>query len=212
MDRRRERSDSARQILGPLPDLVSTVGNTPLIELGRSGYGRPGRLSAKLGMRNPAGSVKDRLAVALIDDAERRGALDPRTTIVAATGGTITGVGEVLKRRRPSVRVVAVEPDGAALLSGRPSGQHQIPGIGVGFIPAVLNTSIIDEVVAVSDEDAFDAARRLAREEGIIAGASSGAAMHAAHAIAARPDSTDKLIVVLLADTGGRYVTTALFG
>ncbi len=319
MDRRRERSDSARQILGPLPDLVSTVGNTPLIELGRSGRGRPGRLSAKLEMRNPAGSVKDRLAVALIDDAERRGALDPRTTIVAATGGntgiglafvaavrgyplvltmpetmsrervallgqlgarveltpgilmadavtlakrladtlasavlldqfsnpanpeihrrataveiwdgtdgavdvfvaavgtggTITGVGEVLKRRKPSVRVVAVEPDGAALLSGRPSGQHQIPGIGVGFIPAVLNTSIIDEVVAVSDEDAFDAARRLAREEGIIAGASSGAAMHAAHAIAARPDSTDKLIVVLLADTGERYVTTALFG
>ena len=106
------------------------------------------------------------------------------------TGGTITGVGEVLKKRKPGVRLVAVEPAGAAVLSGKPAGNHLIPGIGVGFIPEVLNRSILDEVIAVTDEDAFTSARRLAREEGILAGASSG--------------------VVLLADTAERYVTTAL--
>jgi cysteine synthase len=298
-------------------DLISTVGDTPLIELRRSGN-LCGRLFAKLEMRNPAGSVKDRLAVALIDDAEQRGMLKPGAVIVAATGGntgiglafvaavrgypllltmpesmsrervalleqlgaqveltpgilmtgavalaqrrveelpgavlldqftspanpevhrrttaaeiweqtggavdafvaavgtggTITGVGEVLKRHKPEVRIVAVEPAGAAVLSGRAAGQHQIPGIGVGFIPAVLNRSILDEVIAVSDADAFDSARRLARDEGIVAGASSGAAMQAARAVAMRAESTDSMIVVLLADTGDRYVTTPLF-
>jgi cysteine synthase A len=127
------------------------------------------------------------------------------------TGGTLTGVGEVLKDRKPSVRVIAVEPAGAAVLSGRPAGSHQIPGIGVGFIPAVLNRSIIDEVVAVSDQDAFDATRRLARTEGILAGVSSGAALHAALAVAAREESEGNVIVVLLADGAERYVTTALF-
>jgi len=300
------------------PDLTATVGSTPLVELSRLGAGLPGRVVGKLEMRNPCGSVKDRLGVALIEDAERRGVLRPGMTIIEATGGntgigiafaaairgyrvvltlpdtmsaervallrffgaevvltegilmgnavlraqellneipdsvtldqfnnpanpelhrrttaveiwndtagtvdvfvsavgtggTLTGVGEVLKDRKPSVRVIAVEPAGAAVLSGGPAGSHQIPGIGVGFIPAVLNRSIIDEVVAVSDRDAFDAARRLARTEGILAGVSSGAALHAALAVAAREENEGNVIVVLLADGAERYITTALF-
>ena len=120
-------------------------------------------------------------------------------------------MGEVLKQRKPSVRVVAVEPAGAALLSGKSAGTHRIPGIGVGFIPEVLNRAILDEVIAVTDEDAFACARRLARMEGILAGASSGAALHAALAVASRPENSGKMIVVLLADTGERYITTDLF-
>lgn len=299
-------------------DATDTVGNTPMVELGRIGKGLPGRVIAKLEMRNPCGSVKDRLGVTLIEDAERRGVLKPGATIVEATGGntgiglafaaairgyrliltmpesmsreriamlrqlgaevrltagilmtdavalarqlvaqkpgmvwldqftnpanpelhrqttaveiwddtrgevdafvagvgtggTITGVGEVLKARRPGIRIVAVEPAGAAVLSGRPAGKHQMPGIGVGFVPAVLNRTILDEVIAVSDEEAFVCARRLAREEGIVAGVSSGAALHAALMLAARPEFVDKSIVVILADTGERYITTELF-
>jgi len=300
------------------PDAAATVGNTPLVELGRIAKGLPGRLVAKLEMRNPCGSVKDRLGVALIEDAERSGRLRAGMTLVEATGGntgiglafaaairgyrlvltmpdtmsrervallrhlgaevfltpgilmkdavsraeallreipgsimldqfrnpanpelhrkttaleiwdaadgvvdvfvagvgtggTITGVGEVLKKRRPSVRVVAVEPAGAAVLSGRPAGNHQMPGIGVGFIPEVLNRAILDEVIPVTDEEAFQCARRLAREEGIVAGVSAGAAVHAALGIAARKETAGKTVVVLLADTGERYITTSLF-
>jgi cysteine synthase len=299
-------------------DVTATVGRTPMVELGRVGRGLRGRLVAKLEMRNPCGSVKDRVGVALIEDAERRGVLRPGVTLVEATGGntgiglafvaavrgyrliltmpetmstervallrhlgaevvltpgilmndavaraekiveeipgslmldqfrnpanpevhrrttaveiwegtrgavdvfvsavgtggTITGVGEALKERKPGLRVVAVEPAGAAVLSGGPARSHNIPGIGVGFIPEVLNRSILDEVIAVSDEDAFTCARRLAREEGVLAGVSSGAALHAALAVAARAESAGKTIVVLLADTGERYVTTSLF-
>lgn len=288
------------------------------MELGRLARGSPGRVVAKLEMRNPCASVKDRVGVYLIEDAERRGVLRPGMTLVEATGGntgiglafaaairgyrliltmpetmstervallrhlgaevvltpgilmgeavaraqqivtetpnavmldqfknpanpevhrrttavevwedtqgavdvfvsavgtggTITGVGEVLKERKPSVRVVAVEPAGAAVLSGGPAGNHRIPGIGVGFIPAVLNRAILDEVIAVTDEEAVECTRRLAREEGILAGVSSGAALHAALAVASRPDASGKMIVVLLADTGERYVTTSLF-
>jgi cysteine synthase A len=289
-----------------------------MVELSRLARGLPGRVVAKLEMRNPCGSVKDRLGVALIDDAERRGVLRPGATIVEATGGntgvglafvaairgyrliltmpetmsrervallrqlgaeirltpgilmgdavalaarlvsespgavmldqfanpanaevhrrttaveiwedtqgavdvfvagvgtggTITGVGEVLKARKAGVRVVAVEPAAAAVLSGRSAGSHLIPGIGVGFVPAVLNRAIVDEVIAVSDDDAHACARTLARREGILAGASSGAALHAALGIAASRDAAGKMIVVLLPDTGERYVTTALF-
>ena len=120
-------------------------------------------------------------------------------------------MGEALKARKPAVRVVAVEPAGAALLSGRSAGSHHIPGIGVGFIPEVLNPAILDEVIAVTDEEAFACARRLAREEGILAGASSGAALHAALSVASREDAAGKMIVVLLADTGERYITSDLF-
>lgn len=300
------------------PDASATVGCTPMVELSRLARGLPGRVLAKLEMRNPCGSVKDRLGVALIEDAERRGVLKPGATIVEATGGntgiglafaaairgyrliltmpdsmsreriallrqlgaevrltsgilmtdavalakrivvetpgavaldqfanpanpevhrrttaveiwedaggvvdafvagvgtggTITGVGEVLKARRPGVRIVAVEPAGAAILSGGAPGKHQMPGIGVGFVPGVLNRAILDQVIVVTDEEAFACARRLAREEGIVAGVSSGAAAHAALALAARPEWAGKVIVVLLADTGERYITTALF-
>ena len=301
-----------------LRDITVSVGKTPMVELARIGESLPGRIVAKLEMRNPCASVKDRVGVALIEDAERRGRLRAGMTIIeptggntgiglaiaaavrryrlilampetmstervallrhlgaevvltpgilmsgavarakqllqeipgsimldqfsnpanpevhrrttaieiwddtggavdvfvsaVGTGGTITGVGEVLKKRKPGVRVIAVEPATAAVLSGRPAGPHQMPGIGVGFIPEVLNRSIIDEIVPVSDNEAFASARRLAREEGIVAGVSSGAALHAALAMASRPDAAGKMIVVLLADTGERYITTALF-
>jgi cysteine synthase A len=300
------------------PDVTATVGRTPLVEVARLARGLPGRVVAKLEMRNPCGSVKDRVGVALIASAERQGLLRPGMTLVEATGGntgiglalaaavrgyrliltmpetmsqervallrhlgaavvltpgiligaavaraeqlvkeipgsilldqfgnpanpevhrrttaveiwddtqravdvfvsavgtggTITGVGEVLKQRKPGVRVVAVEPAGAAVLAGGPVGPHQMPGIGVGFIPRVLSRSILDEVLAVTDADAFACARRLARVEGIVAGVSSGAAVQAALAIAARADAAGQMIVVLLADTGERYVTTPLF-
>jgi cysteine synthase A len=299
-------------------DAAATVGKTPLVELARLAKGLPGRVVAKLEMRNPCGSVKDRLGAALIEDAERRGLLRPGATLVEATGGntgiglafaaairgyrliltmprtmsrervallrhlgaevvltpgilmneavaharqivkdipgavlldqfanpanpevhrrttaveiwddtqgavdvfvsavgtggTITGVGEVLKARRPGARLVAVEPAGAAVLSGRPAGNHGMPGIGVGFIPAVLNRTILDEVIAVTDENALHCARRLAREEGIVAGVSSGAALHAALTVASREDAAGKMVVVLLPDTGERYITTSLF-
>jgi len=297
---------------------AATVGGTPLVELSRLTRGLDSRILGKLEMRNPAGSVKDRLGVALIEDAERRGVLKTGMTIVEATGGntgiglafaaairgyrliltmpdsmsreriallrqygaeviltpgilmsgavararaiteatagainldqfsnpanpamhkkttaveiwedtggqvdvlvsavgtggTITGIGEFLKERKRDVTVVAVEPSGAAVLSGQPVGTHQMPGIGVGFIPAVLNRGIVDEVIAVTDADAFGCAKRLAREEGVLAGVSSGAALHAALAIAAQPAAADKTIVVILCDTGERYVSSALF-
>lgn len=297
---------------------IATVGNTPMVELGRLGRAQPGRIVAKLELRNPCGSVKDRLGVALIEDAERRGVLRPGMTLVEATGGntgiglafasairgyrlvltmpaamskervamlrhlgaevvltsgilmdsaisraqqivaetpgaitldqfrnpanpelhrrttameiwndtqgavdvfvsavgtggTITGVAEVLKERKPSVRAVAVEPAGAAVLSGKSPGQHNMPGIGVGFVPVVLNRAVLDEVIAVTDKEAFATARRLAREEGIVAGISSGAALHAALLVASRSESAGLMIVVLLPDTGERYMSTALF-
>ena len=299
-------------------DLTATVGRTPMVELTRVAQGLPGRVVGKLEMRNPCGSVKDRVGAALIEDAEQRGVLRAGMTLVEATGGntgiglayvaairgyrliltmpetmskervallrhlgaevvltsgilmgdavaraeqlvneipgavmldqfknranpeihrrttaieiwedtkgvvdvfvcavgtggTITGVGEVLKERTPNVRVVAVEPAGAAVLSGGAAGNHKIPGIGVGFIPEVLNRSILDEVIAVTDEEAFTAARLLARQEGILAGPSAGAALHAALAVAAREEVAEKTIVVILPDTAERYISTPLF-
>jgi len=289
-----------------------------MVDLGHLAKDLPGRVVAKLEMRNPCGSVKDRLAVALIESAEHAGLLRPGMTLVeptggntgiglafaaaikgyrliltmpetmskervallrqfgaevvltpgilmgdavararqlveeipgsimldqfsnpanpevhrrttaeeiwedtqggvdvfvsaVGTGGTITGVGEGLKERKPGVHIVAVEPAGAAVLSGGPPGNHLMPGIGVGFIPEVLNRSILDEVIAVTDEEAFECTRRLAREEGILAGISSGAALHAALAVASRREAAGKMVVVLLPDTGERYVSTTLF-
>ncbi|MGH7552844.1 MAG: pyridoxal-phosphate dependent enzyme, partial [Longimicrobiales bacterium] len=161
--------------------------------------------------KNPANPQLHRQTTAVEVWNATRGAVDVFVAAVG-TGGTITGVGEALKALRPGVRIVAVEPAGAAVLSGRSAGAHQMPGIGVGFIPDVLNRAILDDVIAVSDEDAFAVARRLAQEEGILAGVSSGAAVHAALSVASSPTATGKMIVVLLADTAERYVTTALFG
>jgi cysteine synthase A len=127
------------------------------------------------------------------------------------TGGTITGTAEVLKKKKSALKAVAVEPRDSAVLSGAKPGAHKIQGIGAGFVPDVLNTKIIDEIIQVSNEDALLAAKRLAKEEGILAGISSGAAVWAALEVAQRKDNKGKLVVVILPDTGERYLSTALF-
>ena len=127
------------------------------------------------------------------------------------TGGTITGVGEYLKSRNPDIRVVAVEPESSPVLSQGRSGPHKIQGIGAGFVPEVLNTGVYDEVIPVSNEDAFSAGKLLGRKEGFLAGISSGAALHAAIVLAKREENEGKNIVVLLPDTGDRYLSTPLF-
>lgn len=126
------------------------------------------------------------------------------------TGGTLTGVGEYLKSRKPSVRVVAVEPAGSAVLSGRPAGAHGLQGIGAGFVPSILNTKIYDEVMTVTEQDAYACLKMLAEREGILAGVSSGAALWAAIQLAKRPQNAGKRIVVLLPDTGERYLSVEL--
>lgn len=127
------------------------------------------------------------------------------------TGGTITGVGTYLKSKNPGVKVVAVEPEGSAVLSGRKPGPHKIQGIGAGFVPSVLNTNVYDEILTVKNEDAFAAGRDIASKEGILVGISSGAAMFAAAELAKRPENEGKTIVVILPDSGDRYLSTPMF-
>ncbi len=127
------------------------------------------------------------------------------------TGGTLTGIGEVIKSRKPSFKVVAVEPDASPVLSGGEKGPHKIQGIGAGFVPEVLNTNIYDEVVRVKDDDALETARRMAKEEGLLIGISGGAATWAALQVAGRKENAGKLIIVILPDFGERYLTTVLF-
>ena len=127
------------------------------------------------------------------------------------TGGTITGVGEYLKEQNPNVQVVAVEPETSPVLSEGKAGAHKIQGIGAGFIPDVLNTKVYDEVIPVANEDAFETGKKIAAEEGVLVGISSGAALYAATQLAKRPENKGKTIVALLPDSGDRYYSTALF-
>jgi cysteine synthase A len=294
--------------------ITEGIGRTPLLELRRMTAGLRGRVAVKVESRNPSGSIKDRVAAALVGEAEASGALRPGSTIVAptsgntglalahlgaargykvrltvpedwsherialllylgadvvvtegggmraamdraralvastpgavlidqfhspanpevhrrttaeeiwsdtagevavfvagvGTGGTVTGVAEGLRAHRPGVGIVAVEPASSAVLSGQPAGTHGIQGIGAGFVPPLLRFALIDEILAVTDEQAFACTQRLAREEGILAGVSSGASVAAALQVASRPSSAAKLIVAMVCDSGERYVT-----
>jgi cysteine synthase A len=300
-------------------NVTEAVGRTPLVRLNRLTEGLDATVLAKLEFYNPAGSVKDRIGVAIIDAAEMAGALRPGGTIVEATsgntgialamvgaargyqvvlampetmskerrvllrafgarivltpgpegmrgavekaqeivattenaiwakqfaneanpaihrattaeevwadtdggvdvfvsgvgtGGTITGVGQVLKERKPDVKVVAVEPLDSPILNGGKPGPHKIQGLGANFVPEILDTTVYDEVVDVSFEDALDVAKRLASEEGILAGISSGAIVWAALQLAKRPENAGKTIVAVVCDTGERYISTPLW-
>ena len=160
--------------------------------------------------KNPANAEINRRTTAEEIWTDMQGEVDFFVAGVG-TGGTITGVGEVLKARRPNCKVVAVEPDGAAVLSGRSAGAHHLPGLGAGFIPEILNRAVIDEVIAVTEEQAVRAQLALARQEGIAAGMSSGAALAAALTLAERPGHAGKRFVVILPDGGERYAASPVF-
>ena len=178
---------------------------------GQSGQpGQPGGAYMPMQFENPANPEAHRRTTALEIWEDTDGAVDCFVAGVG-TGGTITGVGQALKAKKPGVRVVAVEPSDSPVLSGGAAGPHKIQGIGAGFVPAVLDTTVYDEIIQVRAEDAFATARRLMREEGVSCGISSGANAFAAMQLAARPEMAGKMIVFVVCDTGERYLSTPLF-
>ena len=248
------------------------VGRTPLLELTHieENLNLQAKILVKLEYFNPEGSVKDRIAKAMIESAEAAGTLKPGSVIIeptsgntgiglaaiavaqtpnsfipgqfinpanpaahfkttgpeiyedtdgkvdifvagVGTGGTVTGVGEYLKSKNPDVKVVAVEPAASPVLSTGVAGAHKIQGIGAGFVPDVLNTSVYDEIITVANEDAFATGKLIGRSEGVLVGISSGAAAWGAIELAKRPENKGKTIVALLPDTGDRYLSTPLF-
>lgn len=301
-------------------NINALIGNTPLVQLNQLAQGLPARVAVKLEFFNPAGSVKDRIAIAMVESAEKAGKIKAGSTIVEATsgntgiglamvcaakgyklaivmpesmskerrmllraygaeliltpaaegmsgaiakaeelvknhpdthfmprqfdnpanpeihrqttaeeiwrdtdgkvdiflagvgtGGTLTGVGEVLKARNPNVQIYAVEPANSPVLSGGEKGAHAIQGLGAGFVPSILNTGVYGSIITVTNEDALATARALAEKEGILAGISSGAAVWAALELAKKPENAGKLIVTVLPDFGERYLSTALY-
>ncbi|HLW94938.1 MAG TPA: cysteine synthase A [Solirubrobacteraceae bacterium] len=205
----RERSSLLRQY-GARVELVESMGGmSEAVEAARA-LARDADVFLPDQFSNPANpEVHRRTTGPEIVDA-----LDGRVDAFVAgvgTGGTITGAGEVLRQRNPTCRIVAVEPAASAVLSGRRAGPHRIQGIGAGFIPAVLNRELLDEVIAVSDEEAIEVARRAAREEGILAGISCGAALAGALQVAEREEFAGKRIVVILPDSGERYMSVPFF-
>jgi cysteine synthase A len=198
------------QMLGA--DVVLTSGKSGMRGAVQKAEELGGRFSGSfipLQFDNPANAEIHRRTTAEEIWADTKGEVDIFVAGVG-TGGTITGVGEVLKARRPGVKIVAVEPDASPVLSGGFAGPHRIQGIGAGFVPKVLNRAILDEIVRVTNDDAIITTRTLARVEGILAGISSGAAVWAALKIAARPESRGKTIVTILPDSGERYLSTQL--
>lgn len=156
---------------------------------------------------NPAAHEKT-TAIEILNDT------DKKVDILVAgvgTGGTITGISRTIKKQLPNFKAIAVEPETSAVISGEPSGPHKIQGIGAGFIPKTLDTSILDEVIKVSNENAIETSRKLAQKEGILCGISSGAAMYGALEVSKRPENKDKIIVVILPDYGERYLSSVLF-
>ncbi len=186
-----------------LNSIVEATGQTPLVKLNRLDEGLPGNVAVKLEFYNPAGSVKDRIGRAIIDAAEKSGALKP--------GGTISGSGKYLKEQNPNVKVVAVEPKDSPLLSEGRVGPHKIQGLGANFVPETLDRGVYDSVTPVSAEDAMRTSRLLATQEGILGGISSGAAVWAALEEAKKSENKDKLIVAIVPDFGERYISTALY-
>ena len=184
-------------------DITEIYGNTPLVRLNRMMDGAAATVYAKLEFYNPTSTVKDRLAIAMVDAAEKSGALKP--------GGTITGVGQYLREKNPDIKIFAVEPFASPILNGGAPGGHPIQGIGPNFIPQVLDTKIYNEVLDATADDAVKYARRAATEEGILAGISSGAALWATSEIAKRPEFAGKTIVVIIPSFGERYLSTILY-
>lgn len=199
------RAYGAELILTPGPDgMAGAIAKAEELAAGDSRYFIPQQF------KNPANPAIHRAttAVEIWDDTD--GQVDIFVAGVG-TGGTITGVGEVLKQRKPEVQIIAVEPAASPVLSGGPKGPHPIQGIGAGFVPDVLDTSVIDEIITVTNEDAFATAHRAAREEGLLVGISAGAALWAALQVAAREQNAAKQIVVIIPDFGERYLSTPLF-